>query len=237
MRAMNTSGKIKGVLFDVDGTLVLSNESHAQAWVEAFGSFGITVPVEHVRPLIGMGGDKLIPALAPSLSSDTGMGKDIAERHKQSFLSKYVPTLRPAPGARDLCLHLRDQGLQLSTATSAHAEELNVLLKIADVEDVFEAKGGSDDKDSKPSPDVVAAALARIRLKPEDVIMVGDTPYDIDSARKCGIRTIAVRCGGWEDARLRDAIAIYDDPADLLAHYWESPLGRLTTSASSDGPG
>ncbi|PZR64551.1 MAG: hydrolase [Candidatus Eremiobacter antarcticus] len=233
---MNTSVRIKGALFDVDGTLVLSNEAHAQAWVEAFASFGITVPIEHVRPLIGMGGDKLVPALAPALSSDTGMGKEIAERHKQCFLSEYVPTLRPAPGARDLCLHLRDQGLQLSTATSANAEELSRLLEIADVKDVFEAKGGSDDKDSKPSSDVVVAALARIRLKPEEVIMVGDTPYDIESARKCGIRTIAVRCGGWDDARLRDAIAIYDDPADLLARYWESPFGRAAGPASSDGP-
>ena len=59
-----------------------------------------------------------------------------------------------------------------------------------------------------------------------EVLMIGDTPYDIQSANGAGVGLIAVRCGGFDDEQLKEAIAIYDDPADLLAHYANSPFGK-----------
>jgi HAD superfamily hydrolase (TIGR01509 family) len=223
---------INGVILDVDGTLVLSNDAHARAWVAAFSEHGYDIGFEQVRPLIGMGGDKLIPTLLPDLTEDAGDGKAIAERRKHIFASRYSLGLMPAAGARDLVEHLQRAGLKLIVASSARREELDMLLKAAEVDDLLtEATTSSDAEESKPDPDIVAVALGRLGLAPEQAVMIGDTPYDIEAARGCGIATIAVRCGGWNDDELHGALAIYNDPADLLARYDSSPLaGRERTA-------
>jgi len=92
--------------------------------------------------------------------------------------------------------------------------------------DLLEDKASASDAGkSKPDPDVVQAALDRLKLPAEDVVMLGDTPYDIQAAGKVGIGVIAFRSGGFEDKDLKDAIALYDGAADLLANYDDSPLG------------
>ncbi|MDQ6781815.1 MAG: HAD family hydrolase [Candidatus Eremiobacteraeota bacterium] len=228
---MKHKARVKGVLLDIDGTLVLSNDAHARAWVEAFAAHGLQVRFEDVRPLIGMGADRVVPALAPTLTESEGVGKEINEIRQRIFLTRYAPDLQPAPGSRELIERLRSNGVRLAIASSAQTHELETLLKVARIEDLVEMpNGGSEGKQSKPSPDVVAASLQRAQLRAEDAFMLGDTPFDILAAQKCGLRTIALRCGGWGDARLRDAAAIYDDPADLLRHYEASPLGASVTS-------
>ena len=220
---------LQAVILDVDGTLVLSNDAHAQAWVDAFAAFGYDVPFERVRPLIGMGGDQVLPKMIPGLTDEEGDGKAISERRKELIINRYGPTLPPANGARQLVLHLKDAGLRLIIASSATSQELSVLLKAAQVDDLLdEATTSSDAEASKPAPDIVEAALSKLKMKPDQVLMLGDTPYDIQSAGAAGVGVIAVRCGGFEDAELAEALAIYDDPADLLAHYTDSPLGKAT---------
>ena len=99
------------------------------------------------------------------------------------------------------------------------------LLELAGATDLIESKTSTDDADaSKPSPDIVGAALERLNLPKENVVMIGDTPYDVEAAGRAGVALIGLRCGGWDDAGLEGAMAIYDDPADLLAHYDASPL-------------
>ena len=233
---VNSAIALRGVLLDIDGTLVLSNDAHAHAWVEAFAARGIRVRFEDVRPLIGMGADKIIPGLAPRLSKNEGLGKEIDALRKHIFLSRYAVDLQPAPGARALLERMRADGLRLEIASSAQEEELQTLLKMAGVDDLLEPpQSGSEGKESKPSPDIIAVALERSKLQPQEVVMVGDTPFDILAAAKVGVRTIALRCGGWDDARLRDAIAIYDHPADFLAHYDESPIRRPFVTSTHDG--
>ena len=217
----------RGVILDVDGTLVLSNDAHAHAWVEAFREFGRDVPYARVRPLIGMGSDKLIPTVAPDLSSGEGLGKRIAEAHDHIFLDRYAPRLQPAPGARELVERLHAAGLKTAVASSAKRDELATLLKAARVDDLLrEATTSSDAKQSKPGPDVVSAALKRIGLRADECRMIGDTPYDVEAGARAGVPVIAVRCGGWTDMGLAGAVAIYDDPADLTAHLAESPLSE-----------
>ena len=218
---------LKGVILDIDGTLVLSNDAHAQAWVEAFAEFGYSIKFEDVRPLIGMGGDQIIPKFAPGLSDKEGKGKEIADRRKELVITQYGPRLSPANGTRELLLKMRSDGLQLIIASSATAQELSVLLQAARVDDLLtqdEATTSSDAEASKPEPDIVQAALSKSAMQPQEVIMLGDTPYDIEAAKKAGVDVIAVRCGGFDDTQLKDAIAIYNDPADLLAQYDCSPL-------------
>lgn len=211
---------IKGVLLDVDGTLVLSNDAHAEAWVKAFTHYGYEIAYDDVRWLVGMGGDKIIPKLVPELDSESGTGKALTAFRTKLFQEQYAPRLQAAPGSRALVEKLRDSGLKLMIASSAKAEELENLLKAAEVDNLLtEATTSGDADNSKPDPDIVHVALDKLGLPSEQVIMIGDTPYDIEAAGRAGVGLIAVRCGGWQDKDLEGAVAIYDYPADLVDKY------------------
>ena len=205
------------VLFDVDGTLVDSNGAHASAWTQALLEHGIKVTVSDVRPLIGMGGDKLLPAIA-HVEESSRLGVALAKRKKELF-SAGLPGLRPTNGARSLLEFLRERGVDLVVATSADDREMRAILQQGGLSDLFSAHTTKDDAaESKPDPDIVLAALSRADSRPESTVMVGDTPYDIEAAHRAGVAAIALRCGGhWTDADLSGAIDIYDDPAALLA--------------------
>lgn len=217
---------IKGVLLDIDGTLLASNDAHARSFVDAFADFGWEIPFFRVKWLIGMGGDRLIGTLYPQMKSTEGIGKIVTTRRKRVFLERYAPFLQPTPGARDLVTYVQGRGLKTVVATSAKQDELETLLKRADVADLLHIATTSDEvEESKPSPDVVEAAMGKIGLDPSEVVMIGDTPYDVESARRAGVGIIAVRSGGWADDELQGALAIFDNPADVLAHVDETPLG------------
>jgi HAD superfamily hydrolase (TIGR01509 family) len=216
---------MKGVLLDVDGTLLASNDAHAQSWVDAFSDFGWEVQFFRIKWLIGMGGDRLMHALFPQMNNEEGIGKIISERRKTIFLSRYAQSLAPTPGARDLVQRIQGAGLKTVIATSAKGDELETLLKRANVADLLHVATTSDEvEQSKPAPDVVEAALSKIELDPSQVVMIGDTPYDVESAKRAGVKIIAVRSGGWSDGELKNAEAVYDNPADILAHFEETPL-------------
>jgi len=226
---------IRGILLDVDGTLVLSNDAQARAWVEAFTAHGHDVPLEKVRPLIGMGGDKVVPDLAPGLNAKEGTGKEIADARKKLMLETFGPTLQPAPGSRELVQRARQEGLAIVVASSASSEELEMLLNVARVDDLLRERTTMDDAgESKPAPDIVSVALTKSGLGADEVVMIGDSPYDIESAEKIGVGTIALRCGGFSDDDLTGALALYDDPADLLARYDASPLRKASRPAGAE---
>lgn len=211
---------LKGILLDIDGTLLDSNDAHAAAFTRAFAEHGIDIPFDHVRPLVGMGSDKLIPSLT-GFEADTREGKAIVERKKGIFEERYLPQLQPTPGARSLLERFLADGLRLIVATSAGGDEMKGLLRQAGVEDLIHGATSSGDVDnSKPDPDVIGAAIKKSKLRPAELLMLGDTPYDVEAASKAGVATIALRCGGWwNDDALDGAIALFDDPADLLAHW------------------
>lgn len=222
----SSKAPLKGVLFDVDGTLVNSNDAHARAWIEAMRERGVDVPFRTVRGAIGMGGDKLLPSVA-GIDADSALGRLLSERRGQVFRTQFLPTLKPFPHVRSLLVALRAKGLKLAVASSAEKSELESLLDIAQVTDLLEAATSSSDAEhSKPDPDIVGAALRRLDLAPEHAILVGDTPYDIEAASRAGLGTIALRCGGRSDQDLVGALALYDDPADLLSHLHSSPLSE-----------
>lgn len=216
-----------GVIFDVDGTLVDSNDSHASAWVDALKEFGFTdIPFDKVRRMIGMGGDKILPDLT-GLGEDDERGKKLLDRRKQIFLQNYLPELSAFPCSRELVERIRREGMVTAVASSANAKELLPLLRVARVDDLMDTvTSASDAEESKPDPDIVQAAVARTRLPAEQLIMVGDTPYDVQAAKGAGVPIVAVRCGGWSDRDLQGALAVYDDPADILANFDTSHFAR-----------
>ncbi len=221
---------LQGVIFDIDGTLLDSNDAHAESWVDTFAETGYDVPYDVVRPLIGMGADKLLPKTT-GIRHNSDEGKKLTERRTEIFRERYLPHLRPLPGSRALVLRVRADGLEAIVATSAKDEELKGLLKAAGVDDLMEEKAtASDAKRSKPDPDIVCAAIEKSGLRPKNLVMIGDTPYDVEAATRAGVRVVAFRSGGWDDENLKGAAEIYDGPADLLAHYDTSLLGRTRTS-------
>jgi HAD superfamily hydrolase (TIGR01509 family) len=210
---------VKTLLFDVDGTLIDSNPAHAEAWTRALREHGISTNVDAIRPLIGMGGDKILPAVA-RVSEDADAGRAITRRKKEIF-QMFLPALRPTRGARALLEYLRRQGVELIIASSADDSEVTALLRRAGVDDLIPERTSKDDAGvSKPDPDIVQAALEAARGRPEETLLVGDTPYDIEAAARAGIGALALRCGGfWSDSSLGGALKIFDDPQALLEHW------------------
>jgi HAD superfamily hydrolase (TIGR01509 family) len=216
---------VRGVILDIDGTLLDSNAEHAEAWSDALAEHGYYIDASRIRPLIGMGGDKVLPTLI-GLSEESPTGRKISRRRGEIFRAKYLPRIRPFPQVRDLVERLEREGRTIVVASSASKEDLRALLEKAGVRDLLDGETSSDDAErSKPDPDIVHAAMEKLDLPPERVVMIGDTPYDVEAATRAGIRTIALRSGGcWTDPELHGATAIYSNPADLLAHLDESPL-------------
>jgi HAD superfamily hydrolase (TIGR01509 family) len=225
MKDENLQSRYRAVILDMDGTLIDSNDAHVKAWVEALRAHGREVSESDIRPWIGMGGDNLLPA-AVKISKESEEGKKISEERGRIFKSRYLPHLKPFPEVRPLLERMKRDGLKLIVATSSPEDEVKKAIEIVGVGDLLEdATSASDAGRSKPDPDVVKAALDRLELPAKDVVMLGDTPYDIQAAGKVGVDVIAFRCGGFPDRDLKGALEIYDGAADLLAHYDESPLG------------
>jgi HAD superfamily hydrolase (TIGR01509 family) len=214
----------QGVIFDVDGTLVDSNDAHAAAFVQAFAEFGFPVGFGEVRRRIGEGSDKLIPQLIGRYD------QAIADRKKAIFMGRYLPKVRAFPAVSTLLERLRAMDFRLAVASSATRDELDALLEVAHAKPYFSEVTDADDAErSKPDPDIVRAALGKLELAAGRCVMVGDTPYDAGAARRAGVPFVGVRCGGWAERELQPALGVYDDPADLLESLVKDPGCVLRT--------
>jgi HAD superfamily hydrolase (TIGR01509 family) len=217
---------IRGVLLDIDGTLVDSNDAHARAWVDAFAKHGYHVSFDKVRFYVGMGGDNLIKAVI-GLGKDDPQTKKLSEHYGEIFRANYRLHLRAFPGAKALVEHMHQQGLRLIAASSSHKTDVRALLDIVGITKTIDGFTSADDVDnSKPDPDILQVALDKGKLSAHEVVVVGDTPYDIEAAERTGIGCIAFRSGGWKERDLKGALEIYDGPADMLARYDKSVLAR-----------
>ncbi len=213
------------MLIDVDGTLLESNDAHARAWQRALREAGYSVGLERLRRMIGMGGDRILARIDPSLDDRSEPGRSIARARQRIFLDEYVWMLPPTRGARALLMHLQAMGVERVVATSAKRNELGALLRTAGVADQIDLAVTSDDAQrSKPDADIVQGALRKSGTQAHEAIYLGDTPYDVEAARRAGVACIALRSGGWNDRELAGAAAVYDDPADLLERFNTSPV-------------
>lgn len=216
---------VRAAILDIDGTLIDSNDAHAHAWVDVGKEMGYDIEFGHVRRLIGMGGDKVVPRIT-GLDDDSDEAERVKKRRGEIFRERYLPTLQPFPRARELLERFQADGMALVVATSASKEDMGKLLEKAGIKDLIEEKTSQSEVEaSKPDPDVIEAAVEKAGCTPAEAVMLGDTPYDVEAARRAGVPCVALRCGGWGDEDLGDAVAIYDDPAELLANYARSPFG------------
>jgi HAD superfamily hydrolase (TIGR01509 family) len=220
--------RIKAILFDIDGTLVDSNDMHVLAWEEAFAGIGETFDRQTLHDQIGKGTDMLVPTLLPDLDEDAQ--EKLGDAHGSVFKAKFLDQAKPFPGAHDLLAHAHGLGQQVVLASSASGGELDHYLDLLEARDLVDATTSSEDvKNTKPAPDIFATALDKLSgIDAHEVLVVGDTPYDVEAAKKCGIAAVGLRSGKFSDEALlkAGAIALYDDAAALLADYANSPLGR-----------
>ena len=218
---------MRAVIFDIDGTLLDSVDLHARAWVEAFAHFGVETDEAKVRSQIGKGGDELMPEFLPAerIARD---GEEIEGFRSDLFKKKYLPEVRPFPAVRPLFERLREAGLKIALASSGKGPEVERYQEILGIADLVDVATSSDDADrSKPHPDIFEAAVKKLYgLGKDEMIVIGDTPYDAEAASKAGLRTVGLLCGGFPESDLSAAgcIAIYRDPQDLLDGFASSPL-------------
>ena len=207
------------MIFDVDGTLVDSVDFHAEAWQRAFSAFGFDFDIIKVRSQIGKGGDQLLPVFLQGDALERH-GRRIEAYRQDLFEREYFHRVRGFPRVSELFRFLIDAGKTIALGSSAKTDDLDVYKKAAGIEGLTTVETTSDDAErSKPHPDIFIAALDRLKLRAKSVVVVGDTPYDVEAAKKAGMSTTGLLCGGFSEDSLREAgaVDIYQDPAHLLA--------------------
>ncbi len=221
---------IEAFIFDVDGTLIDSNDFHAKAWQEALAEKGFKIAFDKIRPQIGKGADTLLPEFL-SASEIEKYGDDLGDLRGAIFKKEYLNRVKPFPKVRELFQKIKADGIKIALASSANEDEVEAYQKIADIEDLVEKSTSADDAEkSKPEPDIFQAALKLLgNPPPENVLVVGDTPYDAEAAAKANLKIIGVLCGGFARADLEQAgcVEIYKSPADLLENY-EKLVSRVS---------
>ena len=213
-------------ILDIDGTLVDTNYHHALAWARAFRQSGIVVPLWRVHRSIGMGGEKLVPAL---VGDDEEERIGDAVRAAESVLySELMSEVAPLPGARRLVETLKERGATVVLASSAKAFEVEHYLDLLDARDLADSWTSSADvENTKPEPDLVTVALERAGGGP--AVMVGDSPFDCEAARRVDVPTLGVATGGFasEELEAAGASVVYDSLEEVLEHLDDTPLAQV----------
>jgi len=208
-------------LLDIDGTLLDSTYHHALAWSRAFAGVGHPVPVWRIHRHIGMGGDRLIPAVTDEQTAER-IADDVQERWQAAY-DEMIDETRLLPGARDLLDTLRAAGMRVVLASSSIPKHAEHALRLLEADERADAWTTSEDaEESKPDPELLEAALDEV--EGQRAVMIGDATWDVIAANRVSVPTIGLLCGGFGEAELREAgaAAVYRDPADLVAHLDEA---------------
>jgi HAD superfamily hydrolase (TIGR01509 family) len=214
--AFDESVLLRGILFDIDGTLVDSNEIHVECWIEAFAHFGKRIEWDVMFHQIGKGGDLLVPDLL-SAREMRKFGKDLQSYRAKLFERKYMNRVEPFPGITECLRALRERGIKLALASSSNENEVEYYTDLLGAGDLIEGSTSKKDASfSKPSPEIFEAALDRVGTEPERTMVVGDTPYDILAAHRCALPIVAVLSGGYERKLLTKAEYLFDSVEELV---------------------
>jgi len=213
---------IKAFIFDIDGTLVDSNELHVDSWDRAFRHFGKHFSRDALRRQIGKGSDQYLPAFL-SRAEIQHVGQELDEYRSDLFRKEYLPRVQPFPCVRELFQRIRADSKPIVLATSGKKSETKYYTQLLQIDDLIDGETTADDADkSKPAPDIFTAALSKLNgITAGEALVVGDTRFDMEAAGKGGSPAIGVTCGGTDESVLlhAGAIVVYRSPADLLSSY------------------
>jgi HAD superfamily hydrolase (TIGR01509 family) len=210
-------------ILDIDGTLVDTNYHHAVAWYRAFRALDVTLPLYRIHRHIGMGGDQLVAALAGE-EFDREHGDDVRAREGDEYMA-LIDEVRPLAGARELLEDLDARGHALVLASSAKAEEVDHYLDLLGARELADGWTTSADVEAtKPEPDLVAAAIEK--AGGGAAVMLGDSTWDCEAAKRAGVPTIGVLTGGFSEQELRSAgaVHVFERLEDLRSDLGNTPL-------------
>lgn len=192
------------VICDIDGTLVDTNYQHAIAWFRAFRQNDVTVPIWRIHRTIGMGGDQLVAALAGD-DVESEKGDEIRAAEGPLYMAM-IEEVEAFEGASELLADLSERGHPVVLSSSAKAQEVEHYLDLLSARELVVDWTTSDDVDeTKPDPDLVEVALQKSGAAEGDGVMLGDSVWDIEAAKRAGIATVGVLTGGYSEGELRDA--------------------------------
>jgi HAD superfamily hydrolase (TIGR01549 family) len=213
-------------ILDIDGTLVDTNFHHAIAWFRAFRRLDVTLPLYRIHRHIGMGSDQLVGALAGE-EWDARHGDDVRERESEEYMD-LIDEVRPLDGARDLLVALGERGHALVLASSAKPHEVDHYLDLLDARELADGWTTSGDVEAtKPEPDLVAAAVEK--AGGGRAVMLGDSTWDCEAARRAGVATVGVLTGGFSEQELMEAGAerVVQELRELLDDLDATPFAAL----------
>ena len=212
---------VSAFIFDIDGTLVDSNDLHVQSWDRAFRHFGKSFPIEALRDQIGKGSDQYLPEFL-SPEEIARFGDDLDKFRSKIFREDYLAKVKPFPKVPELFDRIRQDHKRIVLASSGKQKDTDYYVDLLKIDKFIEGcVSGDEAKRSKPAPDIFTVAVDRFKLPHDETIVIGDTRFDVEAANRAGLKTIAVTCGGTDANLLRaaGAIVVFKDPADLLRHY------------------
>jgi HAD superfamily hydrolase (TIGR01509 family) len=216
---------VAAAILDIDGTLVDTNYQHALAWYRAFRRHDVVLAVWRIHRHIGMGGDQLVAALTDEAFDDEH--GDAVRAAETELYMQMIGEVEPMRDARRLIEEIKRRGHTALLASSAKQQEVDHYLDLLDARELADGWTSSADVEStKPEPDLVHAALQKAGADAGEAVMVGDTPFDVEAARRAGVATLAVMTGGFSEAELRDAGAqdVFESVAELRARLDEAAL-------------
>ena len=214
---------LPAAIVDIDGTLVDTNYHHAVAWFRAFRRLDVTLPLYRIHRYIGMGGDQLVGALAGD-EFEREQGDAVRELEGDLYM-ELIDEVRPLAGARELLCDLKDRGHALVLASSAKQHEVDHYLDLLHARDLADGwTTSSDVEQTKPEPDLVAAAVDKAGGGP--AVMVGDSTWDCEAAKRAGLETVGVLTGGFSEQELRaaGAVHVFERIEDLRSGLDATPL-------------
>ncbi|HEX7149861.1 MAG TPA: HAD family hydrolase [Thermoanaerobaculia bacterium] len=211
-----TTKKTSAVIFDIDGTLVDSNDKHTDCWLAAFAHFGKQLERDTVRHSIGKGGDLLVPDLLVAKEM-RGFGEELKKYRSKLWKDEYMESVQPFDGVVESLHALHERGLELAFASSSNENEVEYYVELLGAGPLLKGSTSKGDASmSKPSPEIFEAALERVKSDPAQTIVVGDTPYDVLAAHRVPLAIAAVLCGGFERELLAKAEFLFADVPQMV---------------------
>jgi HAD superfamily hydrolase (TIGR01549 family) len=196
--------RFNGMIFDIEGTLIDCIPQNLRSWQETLSSFGMTVSFEVLQLYSGMDGDDMLQILAPDMHEK--LRNRALEAEGKNFQARYLQSVRPFAGIRNLFETIKREGGKIAIATDCTDPVLRHYRAVLGIDDLIDVIAcGEDVAEGKPSPKLVRLAAQRLDLDPARVVMTGDTPYDAEAARGAGVSALGVLTGGFSQAVLKDA--------------------------------
>ena len=223
----------RAVILGLEGALVDTREASTLSWLVALHDGGHDVSIDLLRHLSGVSAAELLRIVA-GVAAESTEGRDILRQQDRIFRTWYLPRILPFVGARRLLQRMKSDGLRVIALSGGSADTAPELVRASGVADLLDDVVAADGEPRDAVlNEVITSVNALCGCKRDGVVLVGDSPYDVSAGERAGIDVIALRCGGWTDASLQGALAVYEDHVHLLSQFQTSPLGSLGSMRSS----